>query len=64
MTSSAFARAGSIPWPSGGVTYRFPGVPAAVLGVGTPSVLGVETTTASGKTARGFALWNVVAATE
>ena len=50
--------------PSGGATYRFPGVPAAVLGVGTPAVLGVEATTASGKIARGFALWNVVAATE
>ena len=50
--------------PSGGVTYQFPDVAAAVLGVGTPAVLGVEATTASGKTARGFALWNVIAATE
>jgi hypothetical protein len=50
--------------PSGGVTYRFPDVPASVLGVGTPAVLGVEATTPSGKTARGFAVWNVIAATE
>lgn len=50
--------------PSGGVTYRFPNVPAAVFGVGTPVMLGVEATTASGKTARGFALWNAVAASE
>lgn len=50
--------------PSGGVTYRIPNVPATVLGVGTPVMLGVEATTASGKTARGFALWNVVAASE
>lgn len=50
--------------PSGGVTYRFPGVPASVIGVATPTVLGVQATTVSGKTARGFALWNAVAVSE
>jgi hypothetical protein len=50
--------------PSGGVTYRFANVPASFFGIGTPAVLGVEATTASGKTARGFALWNTVAANE
>ena len=50
--------------PSGGVTFRFPGVPASILPVGTPVVLGVEATTASGKTARGLALWNAVATSE
>jgi hypothetical protein len=50
--------------PSGGVAYRFPGVAASVIGVGTPALLGVEATTASGKTARGFALWNAVAVGE
>jgi hypothetical protein len=50
--------------PSGGATYRFPGVPASVIGVDTPALLGVEATTASGKTARGFALWNAVAVGE
>jgi hypothetical protein len=50
--------------PSGGVTYRFPGVPATALGLGAPVLIGVEATTASGKSARGFALWNAVTANE
>jgi hypothetical protein len=50
--------------PSGGATYRFPGVPANLVALGTPTVLGVQATTASGKTARGFAVWNAVAVTE
>lgn len=50
--------------PSGGVSYRFAGVPASVLPLGIPLVLGAEATTASGKTARGFAFWNAVAVSE
>jgi hypothetical protein len=50
--------------PSGGATYRFPGVPASLIGVGTPALLGVQATTASGQTARGFAVWSAVAVSE
>ena len=50
--------------PAGGVTYRFPNLPATLFGIGTLAVLGVEATTASGTKANGFALWNVVNAAE
>ncbi len=49
---------------SGGVTYRAPNIPASDLPIGTPIVLAAEATTASGKTARGFAVWNLVSVTE
>jgi hypothetical protein len=48
----------------GGATYRFASVPASLIGVGTQAVIGVLATTASGKTARGFATWSIVAVTE
>lgn len=56
---------GTISNDVGGVTFRFPGVVLGdLLPPDTPVVIGVEATTASGATARGFALWRVVEITE
>jgi hypothetical protein len=65
VTAAAVAIAAIQPLAAGGLAVRFPRIAiGALIPPGTPALVAVEVTTASGETVRSFVLWRVVAVAE